>query len=92
MKIQLNLKHHCIETEIHRVYNQSVSDYFKQSEKTEKLEEKISLLKQALETIDFGALRAKYPELAGHGPVEAALSTDRGSEIAIWINTHKVYP
>jgi len=92
MKIQLDLKHHCIETEIRRVYNQSVSAYFRQSEKTRILEVKISLLKQALETIDFGALRSKHPELAGHRPVAATLCTGRESEIVIWINARKVYP
>ena len=92
MNIQLDLSRHCIETEIRQVYNRSLAAYFESTEGHKVIEEKISLLKQALETLDFGALRGRHPQLAGHSPVRVILGRDKGSEIAIWIHEQKIYP
>lgn len=63
MKFKLQLKNHCIETALRRLYNNSISEYFKNPTKTN--EAKIALLEIALRNINFPELRSKYPELNG---------------------------
>jgi len=66
MEIQLNLSRHCIETEIKRQYNKSVSAYFKADAKEKQLlESTIEVMRRALETLNFSHLRTRYPPLAG---------------------------
>ena len=45
MQIKLNLKNHCIETELKRIYNQSISEYFKNKSADKRLENQIESLK-----------------------------------------------
>ena len=66
MKIILDLSKHCIETEIKRFYNRSVSKYFKPNADKAGLEREIEILREVLETFDFKRLRNTYPQLAGH--------------------------
>ena len=63
--IQLDLRRHCIETDIRKQYNQCLSQYFQSSDDRHLIEQRISLLKHALETLDFRQLRNKHPELCG---------------------------
>ncbi len=63
--MKLDLSRHCIETEIRRCYNRSVSRYFKLKKEDPRLAAEIELLKVALETLDFPRLRSGYGELAG---------------------------
>ena len=63
--MKLDLSKHCIQTEIKRLYNQSVSRYFKLKGEDPQLAADIELLKAGLETLDFPGLRSAYPELAG---------------------------
>ncbi len=63
--MKLDLSRHCIETEIRRLYNRSVSLYFRLKRKDPQLEADIELLKAALEGFDFRRLRSGYGELAG---------------------------
>ena len=70
MEIKLNLKNHCIASEIKKLYNKSVSSYLKQARSKlpydeTSMEEKIELLKDALESLDFPGLRSRYKALAG---------------------------
>ena len=66
MKIHLDPSKHCIETEIKRHYNRSLSEYF-QAGKNKGLSEKIiELTQQALKSFDFAKLRSKYPPLCGN--------------------------
>lgn len=65
MKIRLDLSRHCIETEIKRLYNKSVSRYFKDQNSRETLDIQIDVLQKALERLDFPFLRSRYPNLAG---------------------------
>jgi hypothetical protein len=73
LKINLNLRKHCIETEIRRLYNRSVSEYFKSGRDKERLEKKIDALKTLLEKSDFNRLRSSCSELAGHSDAETVL-------------------
>ncbi len=59
MKIVLDLKRHCIETEMKRCTNAAISRYFKaDSEKTD-LEYEIALLQLAHRAFDFLQLRSR---------------------------------
>jgi len=89
MKIKLNLSQHCIETEIKRLYNQSVLKYFKPNDK-DRIEKQIEILQHALQTLDFGKLRSTYPELAGHCDDHVELSLNNQNQIIILINGKEI--
>lgn len=74
MKILLDLSKHCIETEAKRIYEKSLTQYFKVPDsKRPGLEEKIEGLRNFLEYSDFSHLRSSHPSLAGTGGGEAVL-------------------
>ena len=97
IEIPLNLGKHCIQTAIKREYNQLISNYFKLKapENTENIESEISLLKNALENLDFSWLRTTYPELQGGGADKIQIAVSSEKNITISINgriihaTHK---
>jgi hypothetical protein len=72
--LALDLRHHCIETAIRQRYNAAVRTYFKQEDARPMLEEEIALLLEALETLDFPALRGAHPALAGSTEARITLS------------------
>jgi hypothetical protein len=75
MNINLDLSAHCIETELKRLYNKSIADYFKAHEKAmTSIEQTIEVVSKILKTIDFAKLRAIYPALAGHTKIPVTLS------------------
>lgn len=91
MRIDLDLSRHCIETEMKRQYNKSISAYFKrQGSRNEQdkqaLEEQIELLQQGLESFDFNRLRARYPELRGEIQAEVTLAQTAEAAPEILIN------
>ncbi|MCP3955447.1 MAG: hypothetical protein GY697_24985 [Desulfobacterales bacterium] len=63
--MHLDLSKHCIQTEIKRLYNRSVSRYFTLKKEDPQLATDIEMLKTALECLDFPRLRSGYTELAG---------------------------
>lgn len=66
MQLELDLSKHCIETELKRQHNQAVAGYFRATEKNRRqIELTIDISQQALTDLDFGHLRATYPQLAG---------------------------
>lgn len=84
MKIVLNLKKHCIETEIKRRYNHSLSQYFKADADKEVLEQEIGMLKTALENFDFPALRSGHKALAGNsGAMVELVGSDTGLPLIV---------
>ena len=95
MKIQLDLRRHCIQTATKRKYNQLISNYFKSNvstpENTKILESEISLLKEALENLDFAWLRSAFPELRGGGPDDIVISTGTDDKITITINGRTIH-
>jgi hypothetical protein len=99
MNIKLSLKNHCIQTEIKRQYNKMISEYFNAgpSDKKDMIENKIDLLKHALEDLDFEWLRSSYPQLRGNNGDDIILSAGPDKQLTILINnrpinaTHKNY-
>ena len=93
MKIKLDLNKSCIQTATKRKYNQLISNYFKlnPTENTEIIEAEISLLKDALENLDFSRLRSTYPELQGGGADEIRIATGADNNITISINGRVIH-
>jgi len=88
MNIELNLSRHCVETEMKRQYNKSISDYFKKKagDDRQALETRIDLLQQGLETFDFNRLRSRYPELRGEVAARVELSETAEQKPQLLIN------
>lgn len=76
LKIRLDLSRHCIEAEIKRLYNRTVSRYFKDRPGGQEIEIQIDVLKQALEQLDFPDLRSRHPILAGTVESDIFLGVD----------------
>jgi len=90
--IELDLQRHCIETDIRRKYNRHLSQYFQSPEDRDSIEQRIALLKHALETLDFAQLRNKYPALSGHTDHKVFLSRVDSKTVSIHIGTKQVTP
>lgn len=82
-QIDLDLSRHCIATEVKRLHNRCLSDYFKGRGEPAVLEAQIALLGRALEELDLPALRGGHPLLAGGSPVTAALSGSDSSPLTL---------
>ena len=78
MEIKLDLSKHCIETEIGRIYNQALSNYFKSTQDRGSVEQIITLAKEALEAFDFLKLRSEYPALSGQTTDDVVLAKIKG--------------
>jgi hypothetical protein len=90
MEIRLDLGKHCIETAVRRKYNQTLSELLKPGAKPENLEDRISLLKTALETLDFGRLRSSRPELTGGRAAEIAIEGTPDGRVHVLIDGVRV--
>lgn len=75
--LDLDLNHHCIATEVKRRYNRALSRLLKGGGDVKRLEAEVELLKQALETLDFPAIRSRYPDLAGQSGASVVLGRNR---------------
>jgi hypothetical protein len=75
-EIQLDLRRHCVETEIKKLYNLALGAYFRPGADKQSLEARIGLLALALEGLDFPALRGRYPDLCGGGSQPVVLFED----------------
>ena len=92
MKLELNMREHCVETELKQLYNRSLSEYFKPGSNQEQLEKIIDVLKTVLENSNFSNLRSTYPELAGKSEANIVLTTDRQDHVVILINGIEINP
>jgi hypothetical protein len=92
MKIKLNLKKHCVETELKRLYNRILSQYFKPGSNQKQNEKIIDVIKTVLENSNISNLRSKYPELSGNSEADIVLTTDRQDQVVILINGLEINP
>lgn len=93
MNHKLSLKHHCVETEIKKRYNITLSEYFKGGgDPAEEIEARIDIFKEALETLDFGLLRSRHPELRGKSNASVALYRDESGRLHITIDGKDIEP
>ena len=90
MDIFLNLEKHCIETEIKRLHNRCISRYFKRDGDLPMIEAELELLADALKTLDFAALRSRYPQLAGQGDAPVVLTRAAGAPVVVLIDGEPV--
>ena len=72
-QIGLDLSGHCIQTALRRRYEKRVAQYFKSKADRDAMETEIDLLQRALETLDFGVLRSRWPALAGGRQLSVSL-------------------
>jgi len=92
--IGLDLKKHCIETEIKHRYNRVLSELLKARPgrpETADLERRLQMLKNALERFDFQWLRSTYPELSGGHANEIRLSRQTGGGLVLILDGTSVY-
>jgi len=92
MKLELNLRKHCVETELKRLYNRSLSEYFKRGSNQKQLEKIIDVLKTVLENSNFSKLRYTYPKLAGKSEANIVLAADSQNHVVILINGLEINP
>ena len=92
MKIKLNLKKHCFETELKRLYSRSLSQYFKPGSNQKQIEKIIDVIKTVLENSNISNLRSKYPELSGNSEANILLTTNRQDQVVISINGLEINP
>lgn len=92
MKISLDLSTHCIETEIRRVYNRTLSAYFKTDADREALEKTLRLAETALQRFDFQHLRHTYPDLLGGMTAEISLRWDETGEVVVVLGERRIRP
>lgn len=92
IRIPLDLYRHCLQTETRRQYNRLLSACLKNPDTDELAEKKLELLRQALETWDFPALRAAHRELAGGQENEVALAADEAGRLFILLNGRAIEP
>lgn len=85
-RLELDLTRHCIQTAIRKRCDRAIRTYFKQPDERPQLEESIQGLLQALETLDFPALRARYPVLTGNTTRRVALSVAPPGRLAILVD------
>ncbi len=92
MKIKLNLKKHCVETELKRLYNRNLSQYFKPGCNQKQIEKIIDVIKTVLEHSNISKLRSRYPDLSGNSEADIVLTTDRKDLVVILINGLEINP
>jgi len=68
MEISLDLSKHCIQTEIKKLYSKTVGICIRKGVDINEMEDRIEILRESLECLDFGILRSKYRELCGGDP------------------------
>ncbi|WP_300674773.1 hypothetical protein [Desulfoluna sp.] len=81
--IELDLSRHCIATEVKRLHNRRVSDYFKGRGEKAALEAEIALLARALSELDLPSLRGFHRLLAGGEAVAVVLSGAEEAPLAL---------
>ncbi len=82
VRIPLDLSRHCIETEVKRRFNSTLSDYFKAKGERAKLERELELLQAALAEFDFSYLRTRHEDLSGNSATGVAL-IDTGEDLPV---------
>jgi hypothetical protein len=91
IEIPLDLSRHCVETEVRRLYNRALSEYFRAGQDKSRIEQTIELTQHALQTFDFGRLRTTHAPLAGHSNAKVSLVRD-GEVHAIRIDGQAIIP
>ncbi|VVS92237.1 hypothetical protein [Desulfoluna spongiiphila] len=84
-QIELDVSRHCIASEVKRLHNRRISNYFKGRGDKDFLEPEIALLARALEELDLPALRGRHPRLAGGEAVAVVLSGGEGMPLALTV-------
>lgn len=92
MIIDLNLRRHCIETEIRQIHNRCMMSYFKNPDDRNRLSATIEILDLVMADWNFPALRSAYPELAGGGDSPVQLIAECPEQATLRINGREIQP
>jgi hypothetical protein len=92
MKIELDLKRHCIETELNRLHNAAISRYFKADSERPGIEAQIVLLEQALRGFDFQQLRSRWRDLSGDTGTRVYLARDDAGTPTLCFGNRSILP
>jgi len=84
--IELDLYRHCIETEMKRLHNRLVDRLLQPGAVPAEAENKLQVLRDALDRLDFPRLRAAFPELAGNQRNDVKLLENQGDRLKLMIN------
>ncbi len=90
MIIRLDLSKHCIETAVRRQYNKTLSQYFTNADRGERIQAELEILTHAMKRFDFPRLRSAYPELAGHSSHAVILETDSQGQPVIRLDGERI--
>ena len=90
MKIQLDLRKHCIETELKRRHNLLISQYFKVNKQDAEMEMQIEKIGEALKVLDFSYLRSRFQDLAGNSQKEILFCVDEKVKTRIVIDGEEI--
>lgn len=83
IRISLDLKEHCIETEAKAVFRNMVSRYMESDAIDHEIEGKIELLREFIEKSDFKAMRSGDRKLAGGMDIKVILSRNAEGHIVM---------
>jgi diadenosine tetraphosphate (Ap4A) HIT family hydrolase len=87
MRLLLDLKKHCVQTEIRRQYEKDMAAYFRaDAVQRKQLERRLILLEAALKTLDFARLRSENPVLAGGSSAVVFLKQEKSGPAVIVSN------
>jgi hypothetical protein len=92
MRIHLDLKRHCIETEIKRRHEAAISRYFKKVGEKKQTERELMLLEDALKAFVFHELRNRWPILAGGEEGEVYLTQDEEGILCLVAGCYCIRP
>ncbi|MBN2467540.1 MAG: hypothetical protein JXD19_05255 [Deltaproteobacteria bacterium] len=90
IKINLDLRKHCVETAAKKSYQSVLALALKDDSAVETLGTELEMLKTALETFDFETLRGRHPQLSGGYDDEVVLFLGDDGRIGIRINGRTV--
>ena len=92
MKIKLNLKNHCIQTEVKRRHEAAISRFFKSGKDTDAIEAELVLLEKALAAFDFAHLRSRWPALSGGDDCPVFLVSDDSGRPCLQFDGRSICP
>jgi hypothetical protein len=91
MQMRLNLKRHCLLTELRRRYEQILAEALHSRDNGVERLDRIEFLKDVLEQVDIVKLRGEIPELGGGSEAEVRLDKTKAGEVLLFLNGREVF-
>ena len=91
VQMQLNLKRHCLLTEIRRRYEQILAEALHSPDNGTARVDRIEFLKDVLEQVDMVKLRGEMPELGGGSEADVRLEKTKAGAMILFLNGREVF-